>query len=333
MQWSAVLATTFLLLGLEWQQRCTAPAAGFNWQLHVILPLCAGASACSFSRGVLTGPVLALALLLPAVGDWRIRAWVARLAGAILCLLPAVAVTLVIMLNSSGNHRDMTGHLGDACEFGLSYFLFNPGHGLLGGISLHPVFLLLLAAGKLTALVAALWWSRGGVRTVLILLLAFDLGNAVLVGIGRYHTGFLASLSSRYQYSSLLATLPFLALLLDRFLGWLPRLPSRLRFWAAAALVTLLSVYCLRGWPAALQEFTGWRGTELRQLIAAPATTDPNARVPALEFMPCERAKALQRAIISIENPAHRATRLMTAGFCGRFIISPGFSPADRRPR
>jgi hypothetical protein len=44
-----------------------------------------------------------------------------------------------------------------------------------------------------------------------------------------------------------------------------------------------------------LAGFAGWRGTELRQLIAAPATPDPAARVPALEFMHIERAKALQR--------------------------------------
>ncbi len=294
-QWSAVLATTFLLAGLAWLPRCTVPANGFNWPLYVALPLCAAASACSFSRGVLTGPVLALGLVLPLIGDHRIRAWLARLPGALLCLLPAVVVMLVIMVNSSGNHQAMSGHWGEAGEFALSYFLFNPGHYLLGGTSLHPAALLALAVGKVAILVAALALSRGGVRTLLLLLLAFDLGNAVLVGIGRYHTGFLAALSSRYQYSSLLATLPFLTLLLDRLINRLVSLP-RARIWAATALMVVLAGACLRGWPEPLREFAAWRGTDLRQLLAAPATTDPGVRVPALEFMHVERAKALQRA-------------------------------------
>jgi hypothetical protein len=52
----------------------------------------------------------------------------------------------------------------------------------------------------------------------------------------------------------------------------------------------------LRGWPQQLPTFTGWRGTEMRQLMQAPYTTDPAATVPALDFMQVERAKALQRA-------------------------------------
>ncbi len=294
-QWSAVLATTFLLAGLACLPRCAATPRGFSWSLYVALPLCACASACSFSRGVLTGPVLALGLLLPLAGDRQVRAWLARLPGVLLCLLPAVIVTLVITDQSSGNHRAMTGHWGDAAEFGLSYFLFNPGHYVLGGTSLHPAALLVLAIAKLALVATALCRSRDNVRLLLILLLAFDLGNAVLVGIGRYHTGFLAALSSRYQYASLVATLPFAMLVFDQLLGRMASLPQ-VRLWAATASLILLAALCLRGWPAPLQEFTGWRGTELRQLLAAPATTDPAARVPTLDFMHVERAKALQRA-------------------------------------
>ncbi len=42
-------------------------------------------------------------------------------------------------------------------------------------------------------------------------------------------------------------------------------------------------------------KFVPWRGTELRRLMAAPPSTDPADRVPALEFMHVERAKALAR--------------------------------------
>ncbi len=293
-QWSAVLATSFLLLGLLWSQRPAASTAGFNWRAHLPLAAFAAASACSYSRGVLIGPVLAFALILPALGDWRLRGWLARLPGILLCLLPAGAVALVISHSSSGNHQHMTGHWGAAVEFGLGYFLFNPGHVLLGELSLHPMALLLLAFTKLAVIFTGLWISRGPVRTLLLLLLAYDLGNAVLLGIGQYRTGFFALLNSRYQYSSLLSTLPFLALALD----WLvTRIPfRRSQPWATATIVTLLAIACLRGWPTALAGFTGWRGTEVRQLMAAPATNDPAVKVPALDSMHIERAKALQRA-------------------------------------
>ncbi len=292
-QWSAVLAVTFLLLALWWYEKQPDDSRVFSWWRHLPLFLFAAASACSFSRGVLTGAVLALGLVLPALigRDWRAVAQ--RLPGALLCLLPALLVAGVIVRYSSGNHQQLGGHWGEVLQFGASYFLLNPGHGLLG-TSLHPVLLLLLGTTKLGVIAAALYFARGRVRHLLLLLLAYDLGNAVLIGVGRYHTGFLASLSSRYQYSSLLATLPFAALLLATALDRLPVV--RLKSWTAAALVGLLAIYCLRGWPAELRDFTGWRGTDLRKLMAAPATSDPAVRVPALEFMHIERAKALQRA-------------------------------------
>ena len=292
-QWSAVLAVSFLLLALGWHEQHRDDSRAFSGRLHVPLFLFAAASACSFSRGVLTGVVLALGLLLPALAarDWR--AMTRCLPGAIFCALPALAVAGVIMHFSSGNHQQLAGHWGEVLQFGASYFLLNPGHVLLGS-ALHPAMLLLLGTTKLAVIAAALFFARGRVQQLLLLLLAYDLGNALLIGIGRYHTGFLASLSSRYQYSSLLATLPFAALLLAAAVDRLPQV--RHRAWAAAVLLILLTGCCLRGWPAELKEFTGWRGTELRALLAAPATSDPGVRVPALEFMHVERAKALQRA-------------------------------------
>lgn len=293
-QWSAVLATSFLLLGLWWHEIHRDTPGTWAWRRHLPLFLLAAASACSFSRGVLTGAVLALGLLLPVLAATGRRAWLRHLPGAACCLLPAVTVALLIKLNSSGNHQQMSDHWMEALAFGAGYFLLNPGHLLLGETSLHPAMLLLLAGTKLGLIVTALRLARGRILHLLLLFLAYDLGSALLAGIGRYHTGFLASLSSRYQYSSLLATLPFAALVVSLALERLPF--GRLRPWIAAALAALLVAGCLRSWPSELAGFTGWRGTEMRRLIQAPATSDPAIRVPALEFMHIERAKALQRA-------------------------------------
>lgn len=293
-QWSAVLATFFMLVGINWLLRFPNPTATFSWRIHLPLFLCATASACSFSRGVLTGGVLALGLLLPVVFSFRAKSLMRSLPGILLSLLPAITVALIIKLNSSGNHQNMMGHWGDILEFGTTYFLLNPCNSLLGHTSLHPFAIILMGGGKISLIVVALRVSRGSVRHLLILMLAYDLGNALLLGIGRYHTGFFAALSSRYQYSSLIATLPFAGLLLTKALTLIT--PSRIRYGFTGIIAVAAAYYCLRGWPSTLKAFTSWRGTELRALIAEPTTSDPTVKTPALEFMHIERAKALQRA-------------------------------------
>ena len=293
-QWSAVLATNFLLIGLWWLEKKRDHLDGFSWRVHLPLFLFATASACSFSRGVLTGAVLALGFLLPVAISLAPRLILKKLPGVLLCLIPAVTVAIVIKMSSAGNHQHMTGHWGEILEFGASYFLLNPFHALLSNTALHPVTMMLIASAKVGIIFTALMMSRGRVLHVLLLLLAFDLGNAVLLGIGRYHTGFLAAMSSRYQYSSLIATLPFIGVLLSAALSRISAIKPRR--WATVSVSVLVVGYCLWGWPATLEKFIDWRGTDLRRLLSEPATNDPKITVPTMEFMHIERAKALQRA-------------------------------------
>ncbi|MCC6416102.1 MAG: hypothetical protein IT582_09350 [Opitutaceae bacterium] len=293
-QWSAVLATTFMLLGLWWLERNRHLANRLSWTLHWPLAMCSAASACCFSRGVLTGGVFAAALLCPvlAARDWA--ALRQRLPAAFICLTPSVAVSLVIMSAASGNHQHLAGHGVAIAQFAASYFWLNPFYAWAATGPASTVLVLTSGALKLAILIGGLLWAGERSRRLLWVLLIFDLGNALLIGVGRYHTGFLAAMSSRYQYGSLFATLPFAVVCLQRGLAWL-RAP-RLRFGLAALVVASLAAICLAGWPSELRHFTGWRGSELRALMAAPATSDPNAEVPGLEHMHIERAKALQRA-------------------------------------
>jgi hypothetical protein len=293
-QWSAVLATSFLLLALWWFEIHRSIAARWSWRLVFPLTLFSAASACSFSRGVLTGGVIAAAFLLPVLASRRWTELKSRLVCALWCLTPALIAALVIKSSSSGNHQHLAGHWGDILEFAGSYFLLNPGYVWLTNGPMAPGGLILLATVKIAVLALGLRFSSGRIRQALWLLLVFDLGNALLVGVGRYHTGFLAALSSRYQYSSLIATLPFCAVIAEVALQKI-RLPLLRQRVAIGAVVALLA-WCFSGWPAELREFTAWRGSEMRAMLAAPATNDPNALVPGMEHMHIERAKALQRA-------------------------------------
>jgi hypothetical protein len=295
-QWSAVLATTFLLLGLLAVPAVRAGSSSFPLaRTSALLALCAAASACSFSRGVLTGPVLAFAVLAPVCYPLNRARLPGRLIAALAALLPALLVAGVIARYSSGNHQSVGDHAGAVFDFALSYYLLNPGHLLLGGTNLQPTVMLGLAAGKVALVLGALALSRDRVRQLLLVLLVFDLGSAVLVGVGRHHTGFIASLSSRYQYYALLATLPSLGLVGSVLLHTLIR-AARVRRAVSGAMVVATGLACLVAWPATLKPFVDWRGREMRELMAAPPVTDPSVTVPALDFMHVERAKALQRA-------------------------------------
>lgn len=288
-QWSALLATTFFLLALLWQEKQAAQLGTWSGRVHGPLLLLVAASACSFSRGVLTGLVLALALLLPTVGTtWR-DTWRARLPLVAVILLPVVAVTLIITLFSHGNHQHLSGHGSEIIQYAAGYFLLNPGYLLFDLSSWHPGVLLLLGGAKLGLIYWGLKHTNGRLRVLFILLLVYDLGNAGLLGIGRYHTGFETTISSRYNYSSLLATLPFAAV-------WLEHAISRLftRSWShrVAVSATLAGIIWLglHHWPNELADFASWRGTDQRRLMQDPVAAQAGATVPALNYMRTERA-------------------------------------------
>lgn len=293
-QWSAVLATSFLLMALWWFEKNRHLAAQWSWKQTLPLVVFSAASACSFSRGVLTGGVLSACFLLPALAARRWSALSGRMPAAVLCLVPAIAVTMVIMAAASGNHQHLAGHGTAVTQFAASYFFLNPLYAPLADGPVHPAVLVLIGGVKLGIIIGGLRSAQGRVRHVLWVLLIYDLGNALLIGVGRYHTGFLAAMSSRYQYSSLLATMPFVAVLLERTLRLITS-PRLRRNTVIGGTVTIILI-CLSGWAGELRSFTSWRGSEVRELMDAPATNDPDVRVPGLEYMHIERAKALQRA-------------------------------------
>ncbi len=294
-QWSAVLAVTCLLAGLNWHE-AHAPAAG-RWSLraHGPLVLLAALGAGCFARGVLTGGVFAFALLLSMVWQRDWAAWRPRAVPVLACLVPSLAVAATIMLFAHGNQRSMAGHWVEALKFGLTYLAYNPLYLLLGEPAIGSVPYHALAVLKVALVAGGLAVARGRARALLLVLLVYDLGNAVLLGVGRHGDNLYGALVQRYVYSALLCLLPFAGVLFSRGLEHLATRPSRQRL-AVAAVALLLAGHFLRGWSGPLATFVGWRGTEMRAHLAAPYTTDPAAIVPALGFMHLERAKALQRA-------------------------------------
>lgn len=280
-QWSAVLSVTFLLLAIESLVRRPFSLAGVLW--------CA-ASALSFSRGVLTGPLAALGSLLPGMGGEPVSSR-RRAAFRAACVLAAVVVALLILRLSTGNHHHMRGHFGDALAFATWYYCMNPTHYLFSVDSVGWHTVALLGIGKAALVAWALVRSRGRPRALFVLLVAFDLGNAVLLGIGRFHTGYLASISSRYQYASLVGILPLAGFWLAAQWGRLPGGPAPRRA-AALAVLGVCACFMCRNWTAVLDPFTAWRGTDSRRALVLGSEPGP---VPGIPGMTRERARELIR--------------------------------------
>lgn len=287
-QWSAVLAVTFMLGGLDVLFR--RPDATTGRDLHVDPAFwLTAASALSFSRGVLTGGVLWLASVSSALN----RPWITRGLAGLRYLLPGFAVAVVIMLYSSGNHRHMGADtLTAGLNYALWYFSLNPFHALFSVDSWGPVTTTLLAVLKVALLLWGLICHTGATRRLLFLLLVFDLGNALLLGVGRYHTGLETTVSSRYQYSALLATLPFAGLWFESLLH---RLPNSFRWPGTILTLALLIIFFCRQWPEEVSVFSEYRGVQARRIVFEEKNPPAQGAIPGIPSFTTARARELAK--------------------------------------
>jgi len=280
-QGSAVLSVTFMLLAMD---------AGLGrrglWRQVAWVAL----SALSFSRGVVTGPVVALSYLLgPKPGGGYGARSRTQVVAAL--LLPSVAVAALITLLATGNHQHLKGHWGNAAIFGIWYLCANPSHTLFSVESFGWHTVVLLGLLKMALVVWSLARSTGRLRVLFLMLVAFELGNAALLGIGRYHTGLWGVLASRYQYASLIGIVPMAGLGFSCLCAAVPGGRSAGR--GVAALVMIVAGLTLvKDWGGVLEPFTTWRGTQSRRVLLLDPTPMPDA-VPGIPAMKMGRAKAL----------------------------------------
>ena len=295
--WAVQLITVqgmmFFIAAARWHQARESDGA---WTIRsgFVLGALVALSTFSFVRGALTGLSLAAATVLPfLVVRARWPQWRRPLLLALVCLLPAFISIGLIATFAGGNHQHLAkAGLGPPAEFAGWYFLLNPFHRLFDVTTWGPHTTLVLGAGKLLVLGCGWRWASASQRRLLGPLLIFELGNAILLGIGRHHTGLQATVSSRYQYVSLLATAPFLAVILEAILRrasvwrWAPPV-------VAAGFVFGAGWFALHPWPATMKSWAESRGRQSRHTL----TVDPNPPamgvVPGIDFIPTQRAKEL----------------------------------------
>jgi hypothetical protein len=289
-QWSAVLSCTFMLWGFDGFVRVQPEVRPWVWSTHGPLLAAATGAALCFSRGVLAGVVLALACVWPLRSGGRVP-WRWPLGTAACALAPAVLTAMLIAVFAQGNHHDLPGHVLEAATYGLWYFSLNPSFRLLGIDSWGWHTVVLLGLLKLALIIWTLSFSRGGQRRVLLMFVVYDLGNAALLGLGRYHTGVETAISSRYQYASLLGIMPLVGFALARLIEGLPWAVRWRRLTAAAAVIALV-VATTRGWSPELESFVLPRGVDSRRVLLAERHPGEFA-VPGIPFMSTEEARGL----------------------------------------
>lgn len=285
-QWSAVLALTFFLLAvLQFLRFARAPDS--DRASLALLAAASLASSLSFSRGVLSGCALAFTCVAPV--GLRPLPGSRRLLAGIASLLPSLLVGAIIALDAHGNHERLLqpAVMVKAAQFATHFFLLNPLQALR---HLEPRGSLLVLFGgiKIAIFALALVKARGTARWLVWLALVLDVANALLVGIGRYHTGLAAAVGSRYQYVPLFCLAPAVAVIVDSIIGGI-RVP-RLARTAAAALAILLGWTVASPWRSQMRSWSGWRGTQVRLVLQA---SHDATRVPYTAGVSTAEAAAL----------------------------------------
>ena len=241
MQWSAVLSILFLLmawhllLATQWGQR---------YEVWFVLSVMA--STFVSTRGILSGMVLAVFVILQR------GKYIARL--CLLSLLPAAASFAATYAGGQHGGANITR----ALNYAAHDFLLNPFYLLVSypGRTIGPLALLLFGALKIAVIVFALRIASAPARTLMLTFLAFDLCSAVGLGYARAYTGLATSVSSRYQYASLLCLAPALGLLLGQC-------KKQIAVVVLAAWIGLIAF----PWATHLGRWSSERGTAVRAAI------------------------------------------------------------------
>jgi hypothetical protein len=282
-QWSAVLSITFFFLGLH----C---ALGKRSSINIVLLfLCSLASCFCFSRGVLAASCLALfAASLPEITKWR-RFW-----SFFACFSPALFTAGLISALSGGNHRELGLELlSPIFLHAIHIFSLNPLFQLFASYGLESRELALWVPLKGLVILLAIFAVRKQRLLALSLLcfLAFDVGNSLLLGLGRFHEGTVNTVSWRYQYVSLFCFLPFLAALLEPALK--PLRKAYIKKPLALALLISCSYFSYAPWQEHLRVWVKDRGKQGRAILLRGNTEAKWQGIPG--FMSWQQSKSLVR--------------------------------------
>ncbi len=255
MQWCSQLALLFFLIAWWVSLRIIEKGRGV-----FVFALCIVLSTLSSQRGIISGLVLGVFVLLSAAERKR------KVELFCISIIPSVCVAILMLVL----HRDAF-HFLAAARYGVYYFLLNPLYYLLSipKETLAVPELVLYGSLKVVIMVWALWKADFQWRPILLTLAALDMITAVMLGAGRSHLALDSTVSYRYQYLSLLSFGPFAGLVLFRHKK--PILVAVFLVWVAVLVYP---------WKRHAPRWAGWRGLDIRSHLATypqDARFDPSS--------------------------------------------------------
>jgi hypothetical protein len=257
MQWGSQLSILFILLAWHALLTILKRAAGAGWYVWYVVCLCAS-TLCS-SRGIVSGMILVLYIVL--AGEGARRLWL-----CVTSIVPTVLLVLGTWLFVPSFKQTQLGHF----TYSLTYLALNPlfslvpNHWRPASVGLMVVF----GAIKLLLILWAFYKSGRRLYPFLGALVALDVATAAALGYARTWTGLSTTVSSRYQYIPLLVLGPMCGMIVA---GWRRELK---------VLVFVLWIWLLAyRWDGTVRYWASWRGTSIRSAIARNrpyATFDPS---------------------------------------------------------
>jgi hypothetical protein len=263
-QWSSLLATFFFVLGWLFVLRAQFDSNA-RWA-GACAVLCAVLSALSFSRGVVTGALLAFYALASDRNRHR------NLTIALAAVTGVMLLVYYFLLSGYGNFQQVNaGSVYGMVSYALHYLLLNPLYHFIPMPHKAVDLRALIVAGvlKIVIITAGLALANDRQRKLLWTLLLFDAGTAGLLAVGRYRLGLDTSTSYRYQHVSLLCFAPFLAVAAVKAFDLIKSSRQR-RIIGSVAFACWALVL---GWPwrRHIDRWVLYRGSNLKTELAATA--------------------------------------------------------------
>jgi hypothetical protein len=263
-QWSSLLATFFFSLSWLFLLRAQFdPQARWAGACAV---LCAVLSALSFSRGVVTGALLAFYALASDRNRHR------KLTVALGSVTGAMLLVYYVFLSGYGNLQHVNaGSVYGMISYALHYLLLNPLYHFIPMPHKAVDLRALIVAGvlKIVIITAGSALANDRQRKLLWTLLLFDVGTGSLLAVGRYKLGLDTSTSYRYQHVSLLCFAPFLAVVAVKAFDLIKSSRQRRVIGSVAFTCWVLVL----GWPwrRHVDRWVLYRGPNLKAELAATA--------------------------------------------------------------
>lgn len=267
-QWTALLAfTSFLLVLIPFSQAYLEKKV-ISWWMCGVIALVSSAGALSFSRGVLNGVVLvATCVVLWLLRDPRVKyTW----RPAFFAMAPCVVIALIIAIWSythSANFSNSGSRLGIIVSHFLYRISLNPWYQQIRGLQISVSLSILLLQLNLLAAGLGIYWAKPRFRPLLYVLILFFLGDAALLALGRNHLPVDTVPAWRYQYFTLVVFAPFVGLVVEKLIQFMPFQYVRMACYAVALLWT--SQWVFKPWKHHLPTWSEHRGTITRELLVA----------------------------------------------------------------